>query len=62
MHVNHNLPPVGVKILVKVDENFIPAIRKYWITNKDSSYDVETLEEPIETIRIPRGSSVWMYY
>lgn len=60
MHVNHNLPPVGVNIMIRTKEDsFKKAIRESWITSLDSAFEAKLEDGKIISIR--RGEVSWYY-
>lgn len=60
MHVNKSLPPVGIKILIKVSDNsWLTVKRDQWITNQDSEIEFDLPD--LTKIYIKRSNIQWTY-
>jgi hypothetical protein len=59
MHINRNLPPVGIPILVLISDTWVSGTREAWATKADMSFDIITDEGQVRNV--PRSNMQWKY-
>lgn len=60
MHMNKSLPPIGVAIVVKQNNNLVRCIRKDYVSSSDSYVSFYTHSTGKE-FKLKRGDIEWAY-
>tara|TARA_B110000908_G_C10198961_1_gene424394 strand:+ start:677 stop:862 length:186 start_codon:yes stop_codon:yes gene_type:complete len=60
VHYNKNLPPVGIKLLVKEADTWHLVTRSKWANRNTEFVDFNGVDK-IFTLNIKRGNIKWMY-
>jgi hypothetical protein len=59
MHINRNLPPVGIPILILISDCWVEGTREVWATKSDMSFDIVTNKGQVRNV--PRSNMQWSY-
>lgn len=58
-HLNRSIPPVGMKILVLVADEWVLGTRESWVNNKDKTFTLKTKDNG--DVKIKRENIAWRY-